>query len=243
MNKQILWIHGWGVSSRVWKEVSMKFPEYEHQFVSFSKCNHVEDFYSVIQDKLAANKGPWIIVGWSMGAMLALETFFENEQSKRHHIEALVLVAATLRFIHSDRAKGWPQRVVDRMMKQLPLQRELTLNHFKELMLSTSEKENGIMEDLLQLTDVDYTIEGLQAGLTYLVETDLRMQWDQYAEQLKYPRLLWIHGTADAICPVGCLPGLSNEQAAMINEAGHIPFMTAKEQFYEHLRGFLNELK
>jgi pimeloyl-[acyl-carrier protein] methyl ester esterase len=243
MAKQILWIHGWGVSNCVWDDVNAMLSEYDHHFVSFAECRTLEDLHSAVLEKLSPDNGQWVLIGWSMGAMLALELALDTDQRKRLSIEALVLISASLQFVDRDRSRGWPLRVVQRMSAQLSTDREETLSRFKDLMLSTSDKEKINMDDLENCLETGFTLEGLQSGLSYLIDSKLRGKWQQFIRQTDAPKWLWIHGGVDVVCPIGCLPDDKNHRIIVIENAGHLPFLTAKEQFYKHLRGFLNELE
>lgn len=240
MAKQLLWIHGWGVSSSVWDDVEDMLPEYNHHFVSFAKCITVEDLHRVIMEKLISGSGDWTLIGWSMGAMLALETVFDNDQRMRFNIEAIVLVSASLQFINRDRRQGWPLRVVQRMNTQLSIEREETLSRFKELMLSPSDKNKMYKDDLEKLKETDFSLAGLKTGLSYLMDCNLRDKWQQFVQQPDAPRWFWIHGDEDAVCPIGCLPNAQDQRIVVIEKGGHLPFWTAKTQFFEQLRSFLD---
>lgn len=234
-------------------------------------------------------------------------------------VESVVVVGGTLCFVNENRTKGWPRRIVERMKKQVAKQPDDTLQQFVQMMLTVSEKESlrqqsesGYYTDYTDPTDsrdsqksMDFTVPGLEAGLTYLLETDLTSMWEQYFkfprrsmtegfqsngdamgtikdtcikdkssikgfEEIKIedmaikdisdikgiigatwarevpnaqhghvPRLLWIHGTDDPICPVGCVPASEYYRTVFIEGAGHLPFLTRQESFYEHLRSFL----
>ncbi|HEY0827890.1 MAG TPA: alpha/beta fold hydrolase [Bacilli bacterium] len=259
MKQPILWIHGWGMPRDVWRHSWAKqphmqglehygsfFAEYEHHYVNFADCNGVEDFRKAILREFHRNlSGNWIVVGWSMGGMLALELLLDQESRKRHNlnIESTVIVAGTLRFVSEDRHLGWPLRVLERMKSRLLIAPQETLLDFKKLVFGSDI--NSIHSENYK---EEFTPAGLMAGLNYLIETDLREPWEQYltaralaAEtNLISPQLFWIHGSHDLVCPIHAVPDLSFKHTAIIESAGHIPFITEPIHFYELLRGFLH---
>jgi pimeloyl-[acyl-carrier protein] methyl ester esterase len=245
-NKRILWVHGWGMSPEIWRQdVLDRLPEYEHHFVNFEGCAVIEDLRQAVTSRLDHACGGWSVIGWSMGAMLSLEAFLDPQQSNIYGIEALAVVAGTLRFTDRDRHKGWPPRVVERMRKQLAVQPEDTLLQFKKLMASGGSSAPDL-ETALMLQPTDFTHQGLEAGLTYLLETDLRERWAHLSNRSaaksqipSHPRLLWIHGGQDAICPIGAVPDEAGAQTVVFEQSGHLPFLEEKRRFYQQIRSFL----
>lgn len=238
--KRIVWVHGWGTSSKVWKHVAEELPEAEHHFVSFAHCQTIDDYYEAIRKPLQ-QPGEWIIAGWSMGGMLAFELASREEFRERYGIQALIMVSSSLRFVDEERRQGWPQRTVQRMKENLQNQPNETLARFKELMLTEKEKAAISMKDFRRLTQTDYSIEGLQVGLSYLIETDLGRKWEHFVQDSDLP-FLWLHGEDDAICPVGGVPELPSARMKTLTVAGHMPFVTQPELFYRLIRSFIREL-
>lgn len=242
--KHICWLHGWGMSPSVWGDVLTLLPEAQISFIDYSECAAVDDFRHVLQAKLTGKEGAVSLIGWSMGGMLALEEVFRGYEQ----IESIVLIGATLRFASEDRDQGWPIRMVERMSKQVSRNPDLTLQEFAKSMLGETEKsaDSECVNDI-QMTDwigeTDFTLAGLEAGLSYLRETDLRASWAEWRQQEDgtiRPRLLWIHGLEDPICPPGCVPQLESDERIMLERTGHAPMLTQRTLLKEHLRRFLH---
>lgn len=265
MKQHIVWIHGWGMSAQVWGDTASFLPDFEHHFATYEGCRSLADFQDVLMHKLQGLQGSLTVVGWSMGSMLALELLLKAEAADPGcHVadglvwEALIVIGGTLQFVCKQRSLGWPIRVVERMHSQLQTQPEETLLQFKRAMLSEADRAkndgNVPLEQELIAQQSDFSQLALTAGLTYLIETDLTLQWSIFWERNSKrisesdekrgnpasPRLLWMHGEGDAICPVGAMPDLPEANRYIFPGAGHALFLTDRERFYEHLRSFLH---
>ncbi|MEB3102238.1 alpha/beta fold hydrolase [Ferviditalea candida] len=256
MNARILWIHGWGMSSGIFAHAVRRLEGFEHHFVSFADCAKPEQLLPAVLGKLRERSGPWTVIGWSMGAMLALESLFaaavdvhpecgnaETRKNSEVQIDSLIVIAGTLGFASADRMKGWPPRVLERMKKQLAGERpEAVLEAFKRSMFSPEEIAS--QPDRIETAaacPADFGSEGLQAGLDYLLRTDLASRWDHWFKRdAVWPgRLRWIHGEQDAICPVGAVPELPDRNRIIFPGTGHAPFLTREAEFIHYIKEFL----
>lgn len=240
-SRHILWIHGWGSSSKIWADLAKDMPEYRHHYMNFGACRTVDDLRGTVRSAMLElprqQPGDWHIVAWSMGGMLVTEQLLEWAAGKcgtALPIRSVALVSTTLRFSHPDRAKGWPARVLERMRNRLRTDREGTLRQFASLMLSAEEREAGHRID----DDAEFGDEGLDAGLRYLLETDLTARWEAWESKLSPSRVLWMHGTDDAVCLPGALPATcEGTTIVLFPGAGHAPFLTQRDKFIGEIRG------
>lgn len=79
-------------------------------------------------------------------------------------------------------------------------------------------KENKNFEDIVDRFKGD-SIQSLQLGLDYLIETDMREE----LKEIKVPILL-IHGEQDVICPLSAARSMtenSSSELKVVSEAGH----------------------
>lgn len=245
--ERICWLHGWGMSPRLWGDLPSSLPEVQHSFIDYSACVTAEDFRNVLPKHLVelSGAGRIALVGWSMGGMLALEEMFRE----REQLAFVVLLGSTLKFISEDKSQGWPKRMVERLSRQVCRNPGPTLQEFALNMLGETEKmtvTNTQLVDNIQETDwigqTDFTLTGLEAGLTYLCETDLRIPWNawrQHAAGMNRTGLLWIHGKEDLICPLGCVPELEAGENMIVERMGHAPMLTRLQLLKEQLRSFL----
>lgn len=214
-----LWIHGWGMCSDAWGSFPSSFPEAEavHRFIDFSACRTVEDLKRSVHEAIARDE-PEVVVAWSMGAILAIEAFSESlEKGHACRVQRLIVFGGSLKFVHRDKNAGCPPRVLDAMIRSLEADREGTLRSFRAAVFGGK----GLPDDGL-----GFTLEGLSSGLQYLKDSDVREYWPSLITAPGAPKVLWIHGGNDGICPVGGAP----EQAVVIESAGHAPFVDRPEE-------------
>jgi pimeloyl-[acyl-carrier protein] methyl ester esterase len=214
---------------------------------------------------------PVYLIGWSLGGMLALEAALEQWERAApgsagnagygeyfpHPVAHVILIGATLRFAGPDRAKSWPERIVRRMRAQLEARPEETLSKFAESMFSSAERENKPeypqWMERLRLT-TDFSRQGLDAGLQYLLETDLTGRWSRFAAgriengslavlDEQRPDVVWMHGGDDPICPTGAVADIPDRAKIMFRGAGHVPFMTEPHHFAEAIRRIVHEYR
>jgi hypothetical protein len=192
MEQNILWIHGWGMSSRVWGDVSNLLPGLKHHFFTYAGCDTIDSFHSALLDKLLSvgDGTSWTLIGWSLGGMLAIEQWMNGFNNPvAYSIHSIIIVAGSLRFANTNRHLGWPERVIDRMRKQLHQDPQMTLQQFASSMFSESDKQGAAFVTLSDTISAcaqatDFTPAGLDAGLIYLQNTDLIARWHEIHEQI-----------------------------------------------------------
>lgn len=160
---------------------------------------------------------PAPVIGWSMGAMIALEAAALAPDSLR----ALVLLAPTARFCScAGYRPGVRGAVLEHMIARIGSDPEQTL---REFMLNAAQPQSLPGPQLADALGAGMRIPApvLAQGLCYLRRTDLR---DRLA-RVRVPVLI-IHGDADRIVPCGAsetvagsIPGASR---TIIPGAGHL---------------------
>ncbi len=240
--KQIIWIHGWSSNQIIWHPIIPYFPQYSHYHPSFAAAEKSTDFSSLAE--LALINENLILIGWSMGGMLALE--IANKFPDK--VEKLVMINSSTKFTSPDPKYGWSKLALRKMihnMNQAPLP---TLERFINSCFSpkgcSHESQIRFKENLYQndiITNCDFSNSGLIAGLDYLSKTDITSKF----LNLKTPAL-WLHNRNDKICPVG---NFENMKFRLKNSAfhhfeflpddGHISFYLNPELTGDIIKNFI----
>jgi pimeloyl-[acyl-carrier protein] methyl ester esterase len=245
--RTLLFLHGWLMSGRVWGEqlplaerfrvLTVDLPGHgESHWPGFSYDDCVRSLIELL-DWLAIDKV--CLIGWSMGAQLALQLYRQAPE----RLSGLVLVAGTPLFCMTDDfPHGLPRAEARNMELRIKRNLQKASGEFFSLMFSTGELPRGdlgrIAANLLaRLPDLDIAA----ASLHELIQTDLRAVLPTIA----IPTLI-IHGSADKIC----LPGASHYMADKIPSAeilcfenvGHAPFISRAEQFNSAVAAFMERL-
>ena len=220
----ILWLPGWSFDEKVFSRFYGAFDsDFRHLHVNWQGLENKEDIKNRVHAVMDQADGDKLFaVGWSLGAMAALELALGN-QSK---LKGLALISPTASFVKRENYDfGWDKRVVQRMQKQLHKDKQKVLTDFAGSLLNTEE---GVIADLKQNIPDD-SATSLAAGLDYLTETDLRSQ----IVNLKIPTIIF-HGREDLICPPAASQFIKDEAGGYVRRIvmeniGHIPFMTEKQ--------------
>ncbi|MBJ8052059.1 alpha/beta fold hydrolase [Bacillus cereus] len=231
---KVIFIPGWGMEEDVWTLVLPYFKGYSVQCVDWRNVKESSEFAVRIID--AANDENVILVGWSLGALAAIQSY------KRIKAKGIVLIGGTAKFTNTSHyTSGWNSLHVERMKKNLTRKKEDTLKRFYENMFTKNElKENTSFEEIALNFKGD-SIQSLQLGLDYLIETDMRNE----LTDVKVPLLL-LHGEQDVICPLSAAHSMTentNAKLKVVSEAGHALCVTNFEycaneiiQFVEGIR-------
>ncbi|PIE97002.1 alpha/beta fold hydrolase [Bacillus fungorum] len=231
---KIIFIPGWGMEEGVWTLVLPYFKGYSVQCINWRNVKEQSEFAGRIID--VAKDENVILVGWSLGALAAVQAH------KKIQAKGIVLIGGTAKFTNtSDYTSGWNALHVERLKKNVARKKEDTLKRFYENMFTKNElKENKRFEDMIKRFKGD-SIQSLQLGLDYLIETDMR-------EELKESNvpILLIHGEQDVICPLSAARSMAENETTtlkVVSEAGHALCVTDFEycaneiiQFVEGIR-------
>jgi pimeloyl-[acyl-carrier protein] methyl ester esterase len=234
MQPTMLWLNGWGMPNELWSGVHARFPDWRHLIPDYSRVSRPEDFYRVARQTLLKEaEGPLLVIGWSLGGMVAQRLAAEAE------VAGIVLVSSTARFVRGreEREKGWPAPYLRQMQAALIQDRKRVMGDFWRSLFSAGESAAGYAA--VPFAD-EWSPEALSAGLDYLCTGDCR----PVHPLITCPTLV-IHGTADAICPFAA----GEELAASIPTArlitlpgcGHAPLLTRQHEIVNEIRRMADE--
>lgn len=223
-NPAILWLPGWGMSHELWNPIRSRFPSCHHVLPDHTRVTRADEFMIMIKKELGRiGHLPLIVVGWSMGGMLA------QRLAAQYPVAGLVLISTTGRFVRSreERHLGWPEAYVTRMHRGLSEDCERVMEAFYLRMLTEPER----LEKPCSFHEKGrngWTLGALLAGLAYLREEDCR----PFFPALFCPTAI-IHGKDDTICPFAAgeelAAGIPGAAFRPIEDGGHAPLIFQPE--------------
>ncbi len=237
MSPTLVFLPGWGQSSQVWHGQNAYFSK-NWPVRCIDLPGHggtpnapAEYWLDTLHDALPDQ--PCILVGWSLGGMLAMQLAHHSPEK----LAGIVLLSSTPCF----RAKtDWPQGCSDRqfyafkqMLKNDP--NKLSGQFFMFMLHGDALPRSRLNTIAKQTMDHKHPPlpEALRTGLKLLDTLDLR---DQLTD-ISIPSLV-MHGIHDAIIPVGAGQYLAEhipDASLDIMQCGHAPHLTQNKIFNEHL--------
>ena len=241
--QSIVLIHGWAMHSEVWKEFAQQLSHY-YEVTCLDLPGHglsetiepytLDNISLALVDALPEQ--PCCVLGWSLGAHVAI-TIAKNHPQK---VDSLIVLAGNPRFVGDKGWLGMNQQLLENFATQLSVNPQKTLLRFLSLQVNNLKNGKQILKDLkqaLQKHDVPEE-KVLQAGLTILIESDLR----EDLAQLQCPISI-IQGNRDALVPEQVAHNIKKIQPRCeinsIAEAGHVPFLSHQLEVIEIINNFI----
>ena len=225
---RLVLIPGWTCGPGIWDRLLADVGIMAATHVDFTDVRVPSDFAAAVM--AATDEEPLVLIGSSMGAMLAIEV----ASRITGHIRGVVLVGGTPRFVSDDPRRGWPSRIIDRMKRKLDQDASTTVAGFQAGMFAAGEESAATAFRQERRCCEGWSIDALVAGLDYLLATDLTA----CLEAVACP-VLWVHGAADTICPPGSLAQVPRRHHRhVIPNAGHLPAWTRPRDVADTMRSF-----
>lgn len=227
MNNSIAFLPGWGFKSSIWQEIANQFPENEVILIDLPHENN--DIISVINDQLPSQ---CMLVAWSLGGIIATDLCLNYPEK----YSKLVTVASTPKFVADDEWPGINKKTISSFHAKAKSDLPTLLLTFQQLV--NGKNRDASLRKLIQ----SHVTSDKQSLLFYL---DLLMQSDKREtyNQLNIP-VLHIFGDNDYLIPADCAAIIKQKnpqhKISIINNAGHIPFMTHTSEFMQHLSHFIH---
>ncbi|MCU7834108.1 MAG: pimeloyl-ACP methyl ester esterase BioH [gamma proteobacterium symbiont of Taylorina sp.] len=248
-NKQIVFIHGWGMNSNIWNDIAVSLellhPDYSIIAVDLPGYGQSADYsleqlgghynaqslslslQSILEDRQN------IIIAWSMGGLVAIEL----ASRLTTEVSQLILVSSTPCFVQTDH---WPHAVAVTVFKEfyqsLLVDHQTTLKRFLALQAMGSQTARQdikfLYAQLFNRGQADN--KALEYGLNMLLKEDKRQQ----LQQISQIPIHLISGKRDALVNYKSQKQLAeqnNISLHSISAAGHTPFISHPKKFKEIL--------
>lgn len=232
--KTIALLHGWGFTPEIWNPLRAELKDF--QLLTPDLTNDGATLTARADTLAAAIETKVILVGWSLGAMLAIQ-LAQRHPSK---VMGLCLISATQRFVTDS---SWPHglapEVVSSFLSDFSKNPGRTIKRFLALqVLGDANRQN--LQPQLEASLAGPDTSGLPDGLQILETADLRSM----ALPETMPILL-IHGAQDALMPIEAARALRNAFPSAnlleIPDAGHCPLFSETAQLADLIRNFALE--
>jgi pimeloyl-[acyl-carrier protein] methyl ester esterase len=244
---ELVLLHGWGLHGGVWDTLMPSLtPELRVTRVDLpghGRSRHVPmppTLTELTLQTMAAIPPGAVVLGWSLGGLVALEAALRMPQRLR----GMMLANTTPRFIS---AEDWPHAMSPEQLREfaegLAVDYQETLRHFLSLQVRGDESARAslrLLRDSL-FAHGEPDAASLATGLTILKDSDLRSK----LKDVSVPTLV-LAGGYDRLTP----PGASEYLAAHIAGArlevfaksAHAPFISHTDAFVAAVLGFMQSL-
>ncbi|WP_421864354.1 alpha/beta fold hydrolase [Motiliproteus sp.] len=242
-------LHGWGMSSQVWRDCLPSLSETYHLFCvdlpglgrsawpteqPYTLDAVIESIHGELEPRLSQ---PAIWLGWSLGGVVAAAIADRYPDS----VASLVTVATNPCFVQRG---DWPSAmetaIFDAFQASLLTQPSKTLNRFAMLQGQGDPQARPLLKQLKPVIADLLEQPGLKLteSLALLAE-DYRDLFDR----LQCSRL-HLFAAEDALVPQAVSrESLLIEHAEVMDGVGHVPFLTATDDFIRRLDSWLNAQK
>jgi pimeloyl-[acyl-carrier protein] methyl ester esterase len=240
----IVLLHGWGCSARVWDELAARLaPRFRVHAPDLPGCGAAAACAPYTLETLAdtvARAAPrrCRVAGWSLGGEVALAW----ARRAPYQVERLALIGTTPCFMSRP---GWPCATAPAVLREfgqrLASDRAGTLARFAAAQVRGDARANRFAGLLGRLVEDNATDDGaLSAGLRVLAKADLRRE----LSRVRQPALV-LHGARDRIVPPAAgrrlAAALPAARFALLRSCAHAPFLSQPGRVARALREFFGE--
>jgi pimeloyl-[acyl-carrier protein] methyl ester esterase len=244
--KPLLFLHGWGVDSRIWRQQVKHFAQFYkvvaidlpgHGKSDWQKISLAEMAHDIVAIMEQLGFQEFGVVGSSMGGLVALKICHGHSQK----IKCLVLVGSHFKFSKSD---DYPYGLDVEQIRKLSGQVEEAypaIVHIFFRSLFTKQERSSRRFKWIQTFRESMSMpqkEALLEMLDMLEKEDLRPSLPMIHIPLQY-----INGTEDYIFPKETFlfvrDRVPHAQFEWFEECGHFPFLSKPYEFNEVLEKFL----
>ena len=234
MTAPIVLLHGWGVTPQVWAPLQAELQAETLAPEILASEGSLDDWAMRLLHEIPAGS---VLVGWSLGAMLAMAIAARAPQ----HISRLVLFAATPSFVkRKDWQQGLDAETTLAFRENFRKDPQRTLERFIALQ-ALGDSERASVSTALRSSIASHEKHGtaLAHGLRLLEQSDLRS-----ALPAASSRCLLIHGEQDALMPIAAAQWLSHRwsgsETFFMPGVGHAAFLSQPVSVAARIRQFIH---
>lgn len=242
----LIMLHGWSMHSAVWHHLAENLSQHFTLHLVDLPGHGYSDWQDnafeldVLIDSLAKHvpeSAYWL--GWSLGGLISIA--FASKFAQR--VKKLILLAATPCFV---KANDWQHAmeptVFNTFADNLADNQQDTLQRFLMLQARGAAHSRDTIRQLAEQLALETPAkpEALKAGLSVLIDTDLRTQFAELACPTKV-----ILAERDTLIPVAVSQELQNLNPqcspTIIESAGHAPFISHYLECQTAIEQFIND--
>jgi len=237
-------LHGWGMHSGIWggvrDELARDFCVHAVDLPGYGASPPCQpyDLQQLAQEAASVLPSRAGVIGWSLGGLVAQRLAL----SQPLQVEKLMLVGTSPCFVQRP---AWPCGIEAEILQVFAsdLERDYaaTLLRFLSLQVRNGENVRTVLKYLrvaLFARGVP-SAEVLRAGLTILLENDLRLAIGKLA-----PPLSIVHGERDTLAPAEAARWLAAQtpgaRLTLIPGCAHAPFLSHPNLFLQEVREFFS---
>ena len=244
----LLFIHGWGVDKRIWRQQAKFFSQY-YKVITVDLPGHGQSSWEKVELDTMAQDLKFLlqelgvdkvtIVGSSLGGLVALKLYEISPEG----ITRLIFVGAMPKFAKSaDYPHGLDIERIRKLGKHLESDYPSIINVFFRSLFTRQERQTRRFKwlQIFRRTDEVPAQKALAEYLDILEKEDLR----EVLKKVHVP-MQFINGREDEICTketVAFLKELSpHSRFDFFEQCGHFPFLSQPHEFNRILEDFLKE--
>ena len=242
----VVLLHGWGMNGDVWEDILPALsPRYRTTIVDLPghgrSVDSLDDYTlaNLARAVAAAIPTPAIVVGWSLGGMVATQLALDNPAQ----VTKLILVASAPQFV---RDASWPDATDDTILKgfadELTQNYQQTIKRFIAIQALGSDharEQQRILRERVFRHGQPHPA-ALEGGLEILRNANLRPQ----LANINCPTL-FIAGAMDSLFrPAAAQRAqglMADAELNLIDKAGHAPFLSHPDEFLQSLTRFIDD--
>ncbi len=243
----VLMLHGWAMHAGMWRDFAEEVAKTNRVLcVDLPGHGRSPSVYvgkmDIWAEKILAvmPKEPCDLIGWSLGGNIAL--YLAEKYPDR--VKSIILIANNPHFLQEESWQGISKSVLDDFANNLQTNVNATLIRFLGLQVRGLPEGKAALKKIkaLMLECKEPEFRDLMLGLELLQTTDSR----EALQKIACPVLL-VLGDKDTLVPVsvaeGCQLLRPKLEVQCIESAGHMPFITHKQQVLALVQSFFKRVE